>query len=588
MHCSTNGDVGCTCSVDCPSFGLDDFTQSSWYTSLYGSTNAAIIETNDPPLDEQLPSLLANQLDAITELEKVNQKIQSLQSLLSDAFSYHNCLRKVVSDYRAALSPIRRIPFDIIHRILKNTERTDCYRARPGTPALDLEMDIYNGPWRFSKVCRLWRAVAIQSPEFWCDIRIDFKTNENHEYRSSGLCALLYEGIRRSALRGLQVRLHQDYMSDDEDDDSEQDEDEDSGRGKEDVIRALFAHSSQIRALTIKMLHSSELDDIISSSSSNFTSLQRLYIELEDCNPIEGSNILEAFGGSPSLVKVELNGLPVERCQDLNFPWNQLQIFEHMRSLSPADVVDIVHLCPRLQKYTGSRSNPRALDSTVTPTAIHHTTITHLDLSMDSSSLLRHITIPSLTVLRVSAVDNIQLTHLIQFISRSQCSIQELKLYLAGTSLLKYNECLELLPSLTRLALQLDDKPLLDEYQSVLTPERLPRLQALEIEVYGTTGDPLAFCTPQLISTLIHIIQSRSSMLQSFTFCSRLAPLVSWFSPTLLRQFIDVLRGLLLPYNQKLRAWIEGGMVLHLFYGTFPRLCQQTNGWSWSQMHLWF
>jgi hypothetical protein len=565
MHCSADGDGSCTRSVDCPSFGLDDFTQSSWYTSLYSSPNAAIIETNDPPLDEQLPSLRANQLEAITELEKVNQKIQSLQSLLSDAISYHTRLRKVVSDYRAALSPIRRIPFEIIHRILENTDLTlnSCH-ARPVTPTLDLELYIYNGPWRFSKVCQLWRAVAIQSPEFWCDISIDFTMNKNREYRSSGLCALLYEGIRRSASRGLQVWLHQDCMSDD-DDDSEQDEDEDSGRGKEDVIRTLFAHSSQIRALAIKMFYSFELDDIISSSSCNFAFLQRLSIELADCDPSEGSSILQAFDGSPSLVEVKLNGLPVGKpYRNLNFPWDQLQIFEQERSLVPADVVDLMHLCPRLQKYSGEFSGVHILDSPVTPTAIHHTTITHLELFGGSHhSLLQHTTIPSLTILRVSEFDDVQMTYLIRFITRSQCAIQELDFFLTGTYLLKCNDLLELLQSLLRLTLRLENISQLNEFHSALTPERLPRLEALEIEVYAVTRNPRAFCTPELISTLVHIIQSRSNMLRSFTFCPDLVEITSWPSS---ESYIVLLRALLAPYNQKLRVWIEGGMELHLFH----------------------
>jgi hypothetical protein len=567
--CSTDGDGSCACSVH-PSFELHDFAQSSWDTCLYSDPTSAILKTNDPPLDEQLPSLRANQVEAMTELEKVNQKIQSLQSLLSDAISHRAHLRKVIDDYRTALSPIRRIPFEIVHRILQNTARTDRCRAGPVKPTLD--MDICNGPWRLSKVCRLWRAVAIQSPEFWCDIQISFTFNNNYQYRSSGLCALLDEGIRRSASRGLRVRLHQDDPSGDEDDASGQ-ENEDN----EDVIRAIFARSSQIRALEIEMQYGFELEDIISPASRNFRSLQRLSIKLEECDPIEGFNILQAFDGSLSLVDVKLSRLPVRKpYRYLNFPWNQLQTFEHERSLSRGDTVDVVRLCPRLQKYTGSNSHDDLDDPdffTVTPAVIHHTAITHLGLSMDSLSLLQHTTIPSLTVLRVSGIGNIRLTELSHFISQSQCSIHDLHLTskpLVG--LLRFDPFLQLLPSLTRFTLVLHGITQLDEFQSALQSERLPRLEVLKIELFAqprSDPDPLALCTPGAMSALIRIIQSRLSNLYSFTFYPRSTRIASSEVSKLLHENLDLVRALLVPYSEKLRVWIEGGMELQLFLGRF-------------------
>jgi hypothetical protein len=561
--CSTNGDGSRACS-DCLSINLDDFKQLSWYKSLYSQPNSTILKTNEPPVDGQLPSLRANQLDAITELEKVDQKIQVIQSILSDAITHRARLQKVVDDFRSVLSPIRRVPSEIVHKILENIGTKDgaSMRRKP-----DLNVTLHNGPWRFSTVCQSWRAVAVQSPEFWCDIRIDFTINNNREYRSSGLCDLLDEGIRRSASRGLQVSLDQGHLSRKADDDSDQAQNEDED-GARDVIKALFARSSQIQTLRIKMCSSSELNNIISSSCCSFTSLQRLFIGLRDCGPNEGSHILEAFYGSPSLVEVKLVCLLLTKpYRELRFPWNQLQIFEHAPSRSLADVVDVLCLCPRLQKYTVFYSSALTCNFTVTSTAVHHTAITHLELAKDSLPLLQHTTIPSLTTLRMREIDNSQLTPLTQFISRSQCSIQDLHVSLLRTSL-KYDAFLEIFPSLTRLSLRLEKSTQLNYFQSALTPERLPRLEELKIEVFGEIYIG-TLSTPQVMSTLIYIIQSRPRDLQSFTFFLSLWPLCK--DPESVREMVDFLKALLVPYNQRLRAWIEGGMELHLFLGTFLR-----------------
>jgi hypothetical protein len=571
--CSANGDGSCACPV-CLSIKLDDFTQLSWYRSLYSQPDSAILKTNKPPVDGQLPSLQANQLEAMTELEKVDQKIETIQYILSDAIAHRARLQKVVDDFHSALSPIRRVPFEIVRKILENigTKDSASMQCKP-----DLNMTLYNGPWRFSTVCQLWRAVAIKSPEFWCDIHIDFRFNNRYKYRSSGLCALLDEGIRRSASRGLRVSLDEEDLDDDEDDEDDEDEDQDCGREKKDVLRALFARSSQIRTLEIKMQEAPELYDFLSSSSSTFTSLQCLSIELE-CyhNDDEGSDIVEAFKGSPFLVELKLKWLPVGKpFRYLNFPWNQLQIFDYAPSFSPDEVLDIIHLCPRLQRFTAYNTDTTLMG---TPTAIHHAALTHLDLSFVSLSFLQHTTMPSLTILRVSIVDKTELTYLIQFISQSQCSIQELDFSLTDTSVLKYDTFLELLPSLTTLTLGLKSIYQLEEFQSALTPGRLPRLEMLKIEMPDSNSNPLAFCTQWSMFVLIRVIKSRPSDLQLFTFCSHsLLRKAATSTPKILHKKVKFLQGLLVPYKQKLKVWIEGGMELRLFHGTFPRFNLHAN-----------
>jgi hypothetical protein len=352
-----------------------------------------------------------------------------------------------------------------------------------------------------------------------------------------------------------------------------QDKDEKSSM-KEAVIHAFSAHSAQIKVLDIELQHSSELDNILCALSCRFASLQCLSIQVVENRYDEyDSNILEAFKKSPSLTELRLTHIEMERpCRHSKFPWHQLQLFEHEHFLSQEDMAPILRRCPRLQKYISSNSY---YDETAffvdTSSAVHHTELTHLELFNQPLSLLRYTTIPSLTFLRVSDADDSELTDLAQFISRSQCSIQDLEFSPFETTL-PYNFLLESLPSLGRLTLVLNSITQLSEFQSAFTSERLPRLVELSIWV-KYSQNPLAMCTPQLMASLIHLIQSRSSRLHSFTFYPEWLGFhfAAFKANESERKDLDMLRALLVPYSEKLTSWIQGGMRLHLFFGAFPR-----------------
>jgi hypothetical protein len=551
-----NPDGSCTCPVH-PSPEPDDFTQSSWYRGLYSDPNSALLGNNDPPLDKQLPSLRVHQLEAIAELQAVNQRIQSLQSLLSAANSRRDSLQKVVDGYRTVLSPIRRAPFEIIHRIAEINGLEGWGRATEVAPGRK-HVRLCNGPWTFSKVCQYWRAVAIQSTEFWSNIRICFSPRADRA--SLGLSKLLDEGVRRSAERQLRVVLRCGV-------DNFEDDSEDSRSEAVNVFRALFSHSEQIRVLDLTAIFSYELD-FIYSSFYHFGSLERLSIcilEMDDLDlggPDHGAELLDAFEESWSLREVKLDGVLIQKhWDDLYFPWEKLQSFEHRASLSIDDALTVLITCPELQKYIVSHPVTHGL--TITPfEPILHTALTYLELSAYSLSILQYTKIPSLTVLHVKHVDNSQLIHLTQFISRSQCSIQVLDLSLTGIDL-EDDSFLDLLPSVTRLRLGLNDITQLRRFRLALTPERLPRLEALEIRML-THSDPLTLYTPQLMSTLIHIIRSRSARLQLFAFYLR-----AFGERESTREGIKSLRVLLAPYSQELRTRIEAGTKLCLLLGAF-------------------
>ncbi|KAJ7592195.1 hypothetical protein C8J56DRAFT_521931 [Mycena floridula] len=120
---------------------------------------------------------------------------------------------KVQKLHKKVLSPIRRIPSEIIFEII--------IRSIPSLKAFADVMDPMHPIWAYGRVCRIWRATVLESPTFWSEITIQGERRPKAEMLEAVLersgnapLAILFDsGLRQTdavaELRLLELLIHQ-------------------------------------------------------------------------------------------------------------------------------------------------------------------------------------------------------------------------------------------------------------------------------------------------------------------------------------------------------------------------------------------
>ncbi|KAJ6505556.1 hypothetical protein C8R45DRAFT_973104 [Mycena sanguinolenta] len=111
--------------------------------------------TNYVPSDEEIKDLHGLLVDPIEELAKVQAQIGQLKAR-------RESLQRTIDAHKALISPMRRIPYDVLREIF-----SACLPTAHG--AL---IDISEAPLLFGRVCRHWRALAYSAPTLWTSIHI--------------------------------------------------------------------------------------------------------------------------------------------------------------------------------------------------------------------------------------------------------------------------------------------------------------------------------------------------------------------------------------------------------------------------------
>lgn len=133
--------------------------QSTDATADVDSPVPYLLETNDAPsFDESLKIQ-----------EFVDQKISQLEPLQSEWIELHERIRKVLSTYRSIqntvyrhrplLSPLRRLPPELISEIFVH--------CLPPFLHLSPKSEVFRAPLILAGVCQSWRRIALSTPALW-------------------------------------------------------------------------------------------------------------------------------------------------------------------------------------------------------------------------------------------------------------------------------------------------------------------------------------------------------------------------------------------------------------------------------------
>ncbi|KAF7289049.1 F-box domain-containing protein [Mycena chlorophos] len=152
----------------------------------------ALSTNNDPPQEQDVPPIRAFLATAEQELASCPPG------------GAKKALKRRLAGYRAALSPIRRLPPEVLGEIflfVVQDVRHGCIRTIGG------EYRVPVPPWRLAMVCRSWRASALSFSQLWSSIMLFFPPFPYADIRTIRTYFPI-EGIRKQIERSGDAPLH--------------------------------------------------------------------------------------------------------------------------------------------------------------------------------------------------------------------------------------------------------------------------------------------------------------------------------------------------------------------------------------------
>ncbi|KAF7300953.1 F-box domain-containing protein [Mycena indigotica] len=153
-----------------------------------------LLRTNSIPSPAQIELINAFISLSEPELGTLETEFIRIQTSLAAAKTRLEKQKQLVEDHRVLLSPMRRVPDDVLRAIFLAT-----LPAHRDTAIVPEE-----GPLLLAQVCRLWRDIALTTPRLWASIHLAIPRDES---RAEDLVGILTTWLQRSAAAPLSLTV---------------------------------------------------------------------------------------------------------------------------------------------------------------------------------------------------------------------------------------------------------------------------------------------------------------------------------------------------------------------------------------------
>ncbi|KAK1235266.1 hypothetical protein PQX77_001515 [Marasmius sp. AFHP31] len=365
------------------------------------------------------------------ELRGCDAEINRLRIAMQSLENRKEGLKNTVERYRSLLSPIRRLPAEILAHIFSFA----CTRNEIGSdppPA-----------FRLSMVCGHWRDVALSTAGLWSSLFILFVKWQN---RFPALRRVVLMFMERSGVHPLHLSLSVYIKSNAK-----------ANMEMQSVVDVLTRSCSRWEEVMLASFTEASCLDALLRYNGSFPALQKVQV-VTLCDP---SRLLNLFRCSTSLhtLSVTLSRLSGDVVHSIDLPWNQIKTLQ-ISTVHPSPVLSLLTKLPRLE----------TLDLSSIPNDevhFHHTSHTIKSLALrynspgdDGRAMLKHLTIPNLSALEIKKCwpDTVPTrswgSSIADFLTRSGCSLTSLRLNEVSLYDQQLIALLELTPTLTTLEIE--------------------------------------------------------------------------------------------------------------------------------------
>ncbi|THU95206.1 hypothetical protein K435DRAFT_798289 [Dendrothele bispora CBS 962.96] len=405
--------------------------------------------------------------DTEKDIDDLNTEIERLETVISVLKHKREYLKDSVTNYRSLLSPIRRLPLELLTLIFlfRCRESENCFRFDDfyiKLPALVL-----------SQVCADWRRVAFHTPAIWNDLYFRFYDHSDHFRRrkSNLLRPLIHFCLERSSQAPLNMSLDFFTFISNE---------SDLGH----IFKTVLAPTSH-RWHSLKLWCADE------------GSIEALWSQAMELSNLESLSISVSMLGSildisPSLYQarhlhclslIAKSDGPSDFTRILAFPWTQITTLS-LEAMRIDDLLEILRRCINISKLVVSETpgdSPLSIGTDFVTLdrlvdfefEVHNPTMTpalNKFLSKMTAPALKQLAISCRHYLGANRAIKLALDVVDSFVTRSRCSLSSL-------SIKKYfmtdSECLSLLhlfPDLKELNIE-------DHLSSLITDKLLNGLR---------------------------------------------------------------------------------------------------------------
>ncbi|KAJ7314379.1 hypothetical protein DFH08DRAFT_895321, partial [Mycena albidolilacea] len=146
-----------------------------------------ILDTNNPHAEYNHPALRAFVSRGSAREAYLDAKIAPLKAELAKLLEERDSLDAEVRKHEGALSPLRRMPVEIISLIFKFA-----------APFRSYVMNVKEGPWVLSAVCSRWRTIALSQPSLWNSFVLNFMDDSDSPGSAGRILPLVEAHLERS------------------------------------------------------------------------------------------------------------------------------------------------------------------------------------------------------------------------------------------------------------------------------------------------------------------------------------------------------------------------------------------------------
>ncbi|KAJ7926212.1 hypothetical protein B0H13DRAFT_2265981 [Mycena leptocephala] len=285
------------------------------------------LRSSSIPLDSsRYESVISSSTAALAQYDS---EIQRLQERLQVTLADRTKLKKYVDGWKSTVSPVRRLPPEILCKIFASFSSPTEY---PSDSKGELHNLAKSELLQISHVCVRWRSIVMDTPGLWSDITV-------HAYRwtqeSDRFMQLLKLCLERGARHPLILSVHSGTLS---------------SVQAQALFELLAEHSDRWERVSFLMA----VDELkpFRPVDRGLDSLRSLSLELISVTEWEMADIgnVDIFEDAPKLQHVHLSTYDVPFCPKL--PWRQLRTFTYQG-------VYVTDLAP-LMAFIGNLSHPDA------------------------------------------------------------------------------------------------------------------------------------------------------------------------------------------------------------------------------------